>query len=231
MRTLSMLTVLAAMSSGCGSSGPALGDPKPPTSSQMQGAVTLDTTSAQVVQATLLAKPDNVRAVLSNVILVGTQAVSSGGGAGLKLEPEDFPAACTSGDAAGGWTYTNCTDGQTTYNGTVKANASGVAIALTLKNSGQSTTTITLNGTVTSTASSTVGKLSYDLKVDVAGLGGIGGTDAANINSTIEWNITGINAAGCAIAGTTRVDYTAGGQHHAAEYTYTGCGTFTVRNG
>lgn len=214
--------------------GPKLGDPVPPTSNQMQANTQLTTSVDQIAQ--LGKKPDNAFALYGTLSAVGPTAVDPSAKKSAlwtgELGAQDLtPAGCASGSEATGYTYNNCSSGGTTINGSVKISGGKTDIDLQVKSSSQGANAkLSLVGSVTNDGSHLAGDLTYQIELDLGGLGGLTG-GAGNIKTTVKYDLNYGQAPVCIKSGTLRVDYEAGGTTGVAQFEYTGCGTYTVRNG
>ena len=235
LRHGSLFVLSLAVVAGMTACGAKLGDPQPPTSSQMQAQTQLTTSTDQI--NTLGTKPDSTFALYGTMSGIGPLAVdmsakkTSGLGGDGSLVPQDLPPGCYTGDAATGYTYKDCKNGDTTINGTVKIAGQTTTIDLTVASSSQGTNAkITLSGAITNTGSHISGALTYKIAIDLGAFGGLAG-GAGNITTVVTYDMGYTSSPACINSGTIRVDYNQSGYSGVAEFNYTGCNMYKVRNG
>lgn len=251
MRTSLFLSVLSLSLAvtGCGGGARSLGDPKAPSGSQQQAATQLGMSVDQSRNAG--SDPDNGPALASAVYNIGSLANSQNLKQGLETatkKPKDFTdptCVTTTGTTT---KYNNCKNSgdSATINGEVSVTGDSSMLTvdynnLTISGFGGSGTTgnLSLDGTVTITPTSINGALTAKLDATVSGTGGAGTTitskvDYQNVVLSTECGISG---------GAIRVDYdisvkTVGGlgvggasnQGGSAQFEWTACGMYTVRN-
>lgn len=234
---LSASFAVAGLASGCGSSV-GYGDPTQPTGSQMQAVTSLtdvtDRLSLSVRGMIDSEKAFNVHSLMGT--LQGTAINASGGTYGLGLEPQEIDATCTTGSAATGFTYTNCTVGNGgTLNGSVKITPNSVTYDNLMIASGSSggQTQLILDGSVNVNPGAMSGDLEYKIHIDLGSLGGLAGLSGANpdVTTHAKWDIQYTENPACVTGGTIEVTVDYSNQLHGAKFTFTGCKTYTVQNG
>jgi len=228
--------VLMAAAAACGGQR-AVGEPMAPTSSQMQAATQATMSIDQF--SSIKANPQNALSIQGQIAALGGLAIDPSrrqglnGSDGSDLAPSADPPACITGDAASGWTYTNCTSssgsGSSTVNGTVKVTGDTIAMDLKISASGSTANVeVTLKGSVTVTATTITGQMVYETKV--AGITGLPGVGATGTKYTVTYDATYSSNPVCITKGSVRVDVD-GALSGSALFEWTGCGTYTVRNG
>jgi len=99
-------------------------------------------------------------------------------------------------EAGGTITYNNCTDGSQTINGTISISGDTVSVDLRIGySSGGYSGDVTYQGSVTITASSVNGSLSFDYEMA-----------STTYSVDISYEAIGLDAAGCAISGSMAID-------------------------
>ena len=225
---------LLALVAGGAACGRQLGEPQAPTASQQQASTQLTANIEQITS--LKAKPDSVFALYAAFAALGPQAVDpnakKSSGLTEDLLPADLPAGCVSGSPGTGWTYTNCTSNNTTINGTVKISGDTTTFDLQIKASGQGANVkLSLVGTVTNAANRMTGDITYEVKVDLGGIPNP--TGAGDQKTKVVYDITYTTNPTCITAGSIRVDYdvSGGAVSGSAQFEWTGCNMYKVRNG
>ncbi len=215
----------------CG--GPSLGDPESPTSNQMQASKSVDSTGNDLV-AIKAGGPEKAFTLQATLFAVGPLAtktrVNTGIGfplggdapAGDSLSPQADPPACVTGNAATGWTYNMCKNEDSTINGTVKVTGDTIAIDLKITSTKMNSFELTLKGTVTVTATTIDGTLQADMTPQAAG--GLGAFHTKVTYAKVTFG------GGCVSSGDVLIEYSGTGISQAAEFEYTACNTFKVRN-
>jgi hypothetical protein len=206
--------------------GPSLGEPKMPTSSQTQAAKQLDGTTTQVSQ--LQMDRGAAFSLFGSINAVGPQAAGPSAKSSALLQALTNPLAvddkCVTGDGNTGWTYA-CTE----VTGTVKFSGGTTTIDLKIMASGSgSSIETTFKGSVTNGAGKLTGDLTAETKVNL-GIS-LPGVPNADVKTHVNYDINYTASPACVNAGKILVEYSAAGQNGAAQFEYTGCNTFMVRN-
>lgn len=214
--------------------GPKLSEPMPATSNQKSASTQLTGSVDQVSQ--IGTKPDNAFSLYSTMAAIGPLAVDPSAKKALSTlsaTPQELsPPGCASGSAATGYTYNNCGSGGTTINGSVKISGTTTTMDLQISSSGQGANVkLSLVGSLTNDGTNFKGDMVYELKLDLGGLGGIPGAGSANQKTTVKYDLTYQKNPVCISSGMIRVDYESAGQTGVAQFEYTGCNTYLVRNG
>jgi hypothetical protein len=214
--------------------GPKLSEPMPATSNQKTASTQLTSSVDQVAQ--IGNKPDNAFALYSTMAALGPLAVDPSAKKALSTHsasPQELsPPGCASGSAATGYTYNNCGSGGTTINGTVKISGTSTTMDLQISASNQGTNIkLSLVGSFSNDGTNFKGDMVYELKLDLGGFGGIPGAGSANQKTTVKYDLTYQKNPVCISSGFIRVDYETAAQTGVAQFEYTGCNTYLVRNG
>lgn len=236
LRSYACVVLMAAATAGCGGQR-SVGEPMAPTSSQMQAATQATMSIDQF--SSIKANPQNALSIQGQIAAMGALAIDPSrrqglnGSDGSDLAPAGTPPGCISGDAATGYTYTDCTSssgsGSSTVNGTVKVTGDTVAMDLKITASGSGANVeITLKGSVTVTATTITGQMVYETKI--AGVSGLPGVGATGTKYTVTYDATYSANPVCITKGSVRVDVD-GALSGSALFEWTGCGMYTVRNG
>lgn len=242
MHALATIGLFAASSllSACSSKSVSYSDPTTPTGSQTQAVTSLTDVGAHVTAAfsgmSDANKAFGVHSLMAS--LQGTAVNQSSSSQGLSLALEGIDAACTSGTAATGFTYTNCMldGGQGSINGSVKITPTSVTYDLKVSVSASGTSTnLTLSGTMTNTAGRLTGNLEYKIHIDISGVGGLGGLGggggSTDITTTADWDMTYTETPSCITGGSVEVKVDSAGTLRGAKFLFSGCNAVMVQNG
>lgn len=219
--TLFSTGLLAATAlTACGSG---LGEPQAPTSNQTQAAKQLDGSTDQIVQ--IKGKPDSAFSLYGTIAAIGPSAVdpTAKNRSGLYY-PQDLPSGCVTGDANSGYTY-KCpqVEGSVSFSGTT------TNIDLKILGSGGGVSAeVTLKGSVSNDGTSIKGDLTSSTKVNL-GIS-LPGIPSADVTTHVNYDVSYKANPACVTAGKILVEYTAATQSGKAQFEYSGCNTFKVRN-
>lgn len=216
-----MALVLSMSTTAC---GPALGEPMQPTSNQTVAAQQLDGSTSQIVE--IKSKPDSAFSLYGTISSLGPLAVSPGAGKSSALfNTLDLSPGCVTGSATAGYTY-KCpqVEGSVTFTGTT----TNIDLKI-LSSGGTATAEVTLKGAVSNDGSSIKGDLTTETKVNLGVT--LPGFASPNVKTHVTYDIGYQASPACVTTGKILVEYTAAGTGGTAQFEYTGCGTFLVRNG
>jgi len=232
------VSLLLGAVGGCGGKSASYGASTAPTGSQMQAVSSLTQVGTEVsVAAKGMSDANKVFGVQSLMAsLQGTAINQSSSTSGLSLFASEIDASCTTGSAATGFTYNNCTTENGTISGSVKITPSSVEYDLKITASGSGTNTeLTLIGSVSVSGGRITGDLEYKIHVDLGALGGLGGLGGSAANPDVVtkaiFDMTYTEEPACITDGTVEVTVDYAGMFRAAKFTFTGCNSVMVQNG